>query len=178
MDKWYFRLGKVLLLFASSFLFHFLYQWFPCPFTLFFAPVNESIWEHMKLISSAILLVGILEYAFSIFRRITISNFFLSLCLSSYFGISFYLLCYLLFPSLYHSMPYIFLLLLLTVIGIERFSSWIRTWKPVRYTDQIGMIGLCLLLITFGYLTYHPLHNALFFDTEQEKYGLYEYVLT
>lgn len=29
---------------------HFLYEWFPCNFTATFAPVNESVWEHLKLV--------------------------------------------------------------------------------------------------------------------------------
>lgn len=40
---------------------HFVYQWFPCAVTALFAPINESLWEHTKLIlwpylASAILL--------------------------------------------------------------------------------------------------------------------------
>jgi hypothetical protein len=29
---------------------HFLYDLLPCPLTALFAPVNESIWEHLKLV--------------------------------------------------------------------------------------------------------------------------------
>ena len=29
--------------------FHFLYDWFPCLLTALFAPVNESLWEHLKI---------------------------------------------------------------------------------------------------------------------------------
>lgn len=28
---------------------HFLYEWIPCNFIATFAPVNESVWEHLKL---------------------------------------------------------------------------------------------------------------------------------
>lgn len=31
-------------------LLHFLYQWWPNPITALFSPVNESLWEHLKLI--------------------------------------------------------------------------------------------------------------------------------
>ena len=31
-------------------LLHFVYGWFPNPITMIFAPVNESIWDHLKLI--------------------------------------------------------------------------------------------------------------------------------
>lgn len=29
---------------------HFVYQWFPCALTGLFSPINESLWEHTKLI--------------------------------------------------------------------------------------------------------------------------------
>lgn len=31
-------------------LLHFLYVWLPCSFTAVFSPVNESLWEHVKII--------------------------------------------------------------------------------------------------------------------------------
>ena len=35
---------------AAGTLLHFLYQWLPCAVTSLFSPVNESLWEHIKLI--------------------------------------------------------------------------------------------------------------------------------
>lgn len=29
---------------------HFVYQWFPCALTALFSPINESLWEHTKII--------------------------------------------------------------------------------------------------------------------------------
>ena len=49
-------------LFGMSFLTHFIYNIFPNPLFAIFFPVNESIWEHMKLLSTTILLYGIIEY--------------------------------------------------------------------------------------------------------------------
>ena len=31
-------------------LWHFLYDWFPCALTALLCPVNESVWEHLKLL--------------------------------------------------------------------------------------------------------------------------------
>lgn len=35
---------------ASGVCLHFLYSWFPNPFTALFSPINESLWEHCKLV--------------------------------------------------------------------------------------------------------------------------------
>ena len=39
---------------------HFLYDWFPNPVTALFSPVNESLWEHGKLIFWPILAAALL----------------------------------------------------------------------------------------------------------------------
>ena len=52
----------ILLSFILSFPIHFIYDLFPCFLTSIIAPVNESIWEHMKIIYTSILLSSIIEY--------------------------------------------------------------------------------------------------------------------
>ena len=65
----------VFAVFLLSFPLHFLYDVFPNFLTSIFAPVNESIWEHMKIIFTAYLLYGGVEYL--IFREKTKWNNFL-----------------------------------------------------------------------------------------------------
>ena len=56
------KVVAVLGIFILSFLSHFAYDLFPNIIFSFIFPVNESIWEHMKLLSTTILLYGIIEY--------------------------------------------------------------------------------------------------------------------
>ncbi len=42
-----FTIAAVLL---AATLQHFLYEWIPCNFVALFSPVNESVWEHLKLL--------------------------------------------------------------------------------------------------------------------------------
>ena len=48
------RRKKLLLIFVaaviSGTLLHFLYDWVPCTLTALFSPINESLWEHVKII--------------------------------------------------------------------------------------------------------------------------------
>lgn len=37
---------------------HFLYEWLPCAITAIISPVNESVWEHVKLIFYPLLIAG------------------------------------------------------------------------------------------------------------------------
>lgn len=59
LKKWKFI--SVLLIFLLSALFHFIYDWFPNFFTSLFFPVNESIWEHNKIIVASFLVLAIIE---------------------------------------------------------------------------------------------------------------------
>ena len=47
--KIYIWILPVFMLAVSSFL-HFLYAWVPNPFFALFSPVNESVWEHLKIV--------------------------------------------------------------------------------------------------------------------------------
>ena len=50
---------NIVIVFLLSFLAHNLYKWFPNTFTAIFFPVNESIFEHMKIIATSFLFYGI-----------------------------------------------------------------------------------------------------------------------
>ena len=44
--------------------------------------------------------------------------------------------------------------------------------------DKLNIVSLILIIISyiiFAYLTYNPIKNELFFDTQEEKYGINNY---
>ena len=55
--------GIIFSLFAGTGL-HFLYTWMPNPVTAVFSSVNESTWEHLKLLFFPMLFFALLEYFF------------------------------------------------------------------------------------------------------------------
>ena len=56
------KIINVFAVFLLSFLAHNIYKWFPNTITSIFFPVNESIFEHMKIISTCFLFYGIFEF--------------------------------------------------------------------------------------------------------------------
>lgn len=168
---------KVVLMFASTFLFHFLYNWVPNPFFAIFTPVNESIFEHMKLIASAVFFIGLIEYICYLIFHFKPNNLFFAMFLEAVLGIIFYLTIYYLIGPLFHySMTFILILLFITFVIIE-WAGYFLLDKKIPYSNAFGIIGFIVLYILFGYFTYKPLHTDFFFDTEDEKYGINEYVL-
>ena len=56
------KIVGVYAIFVLSFFSHFMYEIFPNFIFSILFPVNESIWEHMKLTFNAYLIFSILEY--------------------------------------------------------------------------------------------------------------------
>lgn len=154
----------IIFLFLLSFLWHFMYDWIPCVLTSIFFPVNESIWEHMKIIFYVLLMGSILEKKNN--------NYYLCLMVKPLVGVLFYLI---LFIPLYlifgESMILSLSLMLFTYIIMELLG--IKISKQEELNIKILPIIIVILCITlFSMLTYYPLHNFLFFDSVKLGYGI------
>ena len=86
-------------IFILCFPLHFLYDWFPNSFFALFTPVNESIWEHMKLIFTATIIWSVIDYIIMIKKEIKFNNFFTQIFLTSFLSIPLYLVIFL---PIYH----------------------------------------------------------------------------
>ena len=169
---------NIVIVFLLSFLAHNLYKWFPNNFTAIFFPVNESIFEHMKIIATSFLFYGIFEFFLFKYFKITFSNYLLSLFLSASLGIIFYLVLYIpIYLFISRSMIFTIGLLFITYIFMNIISYYIFNQKPFVYLEKYSFIFIIILYLMFGYFTYQPPHNFLFFDTDEEKYGINEYLL-
>lgn len=83
------------IVFIISFLCHFMYEWIPNFVTSIFFPVNESIWEHMKIFFTAILISGLIESFIIKKCKIQCNNHLFEVVLSSVISIPIYLIIYL-----------------------------------------------------------------------------------
>ena len=167
------KIISVFLIFLISFISHFMYEW--CTNSLFsiIFPVNESIWEHMKLILTPVLIFSLFEYIIYRKKNIYYNNFILSYSISIIIGIIFYLILYLpIHYILVHSAVYAIILLFITFIIVQIVSYYIMNYKEIRYSYIIGNIIIILLYVIFGYLTYNPLEIDIFYDTQKNIYGI------
>lgn len=178
MTKKKIKLLAIVGIFLLCFLFHFLYEWFPNRLFSIFFPVNESIWEHMKLLFSATLFYGIIDYML-LFRAKAVHNFFLQLFLSALLSIPLFLAIYLPFYYKIGAPMWLNLFILFVSICLSQLISyWILCWKPKRRIwDIASILGIIVVYVVFGILTYHPLQTELFFDPLEEKYGIHTYLI-
>ncbi len=165
------------VIFLLCFPLHFLYDWLPNSLFSIFFPVNESIWEHMKLIYTSFVFYGIFDYLLLKKNKINFNNFLIQLFLIPIMTIVIYLI---IFIPIYNNIGenmIVSISLLAVVIMIEQILSYfILQYKEIKYQNIVGIIGIILIYIIFGYLTYKPIENYIFYDSVKDKYGINIYV--
>ena len=170
LKKWKF-IG-VLLIFLLSALFHFIYDWFPNFFTSLFFPVNESIWEHNKIIVASFLVLALIEKVYYKKEK----NVIFAECISS-------LVCMILVMLIFTPI-YLYILktkdnmivtfaIFLFAISISQIVSYHLLQK--EYHPRLEELGVILFVIFFLIniiFTYYPPKLALFYDYTNQIYGL------
>lgn len=115
----------VFSIFGLCFLLHFIYNWIPNSILAIFVPVNESIWEHMKLIPTSFILWGIIDFIL-LKKYENFNNFLLQLFIVPVIGIILYLLIYLPLYNIFGENMIISIVLLFIVIGPENDIELLR----------------------------------------------------
>lgn len=167
------KLISISIILLISIISHFLYEILPNPIFSILFPVNESIWEHMKLISTPTLIFSILKYFYLKNNNIYTNNYLLSYPISIIIGIALYLIIYL--PIHYiigHNLYISILLLIITFYIIETINYYLNNNKNIKYSNTIGIILIIFIYLIFTYLTYHPFKNNIFYDTTKKIYGI------
>lgn len=167
------KILSVFITFVLSFLIHFLYNIYPSILTSILAPVNESVWEHMKIIYTCILINSFIEYFIYKSKNISFNNFLISIPITSILSIIIYLILYIPLELLFgHSLALATILLFIIYIIAQIISYYILNSNKIKYGNIIGIILIIVSYIIFTYLTYNPIKNSLFLDTQTNTYGI------
>ena len=163
----------VFIIFILSVISHFIYEWNQTSIFSILFPVNESIWEHMKLLVTPVLIFSLFEYIIYRKKYIDFNNFILSYSISIIIGIISYLILYLPIHYIFgHSTIYAIILLFVIFILIEIVSYYIMNYKKINNSNIIGIIVIIGIYIILGYLTYNPIKIDIFYDTQKNIYGI------
>ena len=170
------RIISTIGIFLLCFLFHFIYAWIPSYITAIFFPVNESIWEHMKLLFSAVVMYGIIDYIILQKFKVKYNNFFTNLFVTGISIIPIYLIMFLpVYYKIGENMIITIGIMLIAIIISQVISYYILKADDLDKLNIISLILIIMTYIVFAYLTYYPIKTELFFDTQEEKYGLNNY---
>lgn len=159
--------------FVVGTLMHFIYHWTGCNALVgLFVPVNESMWEHLKMLAMPMLLFGLLEkrgYAKEL------KNFWPARLLSVLFGMLVLVVFYDLWLAIagdggltldiidFAVGVGLAWLLNAKLLETERFSSKTANW--------LAALGIALLLAVFFLFTWQPPRCELFRDPPTGTFG-------
>ena len=163
----------IFIVYGLNFLFHFGYDIFPNFITSIFFPVNESIWEHMKMIYTANIVGLIIEYF--IYKNKTDvfkNNYFFNLFISGIVNIISFLVIYLPFYFLFGENMVVTLIILFISIVITQIVSYYIALEDKYLSKNLSIILIVVVYIIFGILTYYPIEYFLFYDPKELKYGI------
>jgi len=160
-------------IFLLSFVFHFIYNLFPNNLTAIFFPVNESIWEHVKMLFTANILWEIFEYLILKKYNIQTNNFFLSLFSKSFFNLILLLVIYLpVYYAIGENMVITIITLFLSIAFSQYLLKNIIFLKELKNLNILSLMLIPICFLIFGYLTYNPIKSDLFYDHIEGKYGI------
>ena len=167
------KLLIIIVTFLISFPIHFIHDKFPCFLTSIIAPVNESVWEHMKIIYTSIIISSIIEAIIYKKKNINNNNFIISIPLSAIIGIIFYLTIYSIIDLFIPHNFYIAIILMLITYLISNMISYILlNKKEIPNQKKTGILLILISYIIFTHLTYYPLNSNIFVDPITKKCGL------
>jgi hypothetical protein len=166
--------GFIFIVLVGSLL-HFVYAWSGSSGIIgFFAPVNESVWEHLKMGYWSVILLSLIEYPK---LRSAANNYFLAktagiLALEFTILIVYYSYTWILDKNIFiiDILSYI-----LGALLCQQISSYLM--RIEKFPDLIRKVGLGLLIIIgliLGLTTYYTPHLPIFKDHNRNAYGIKE----
>lgn len=169
--------GAVFIILMGS-LTHFLYGWSGSNFIVgLLAPVNESPWEHMKLVFTPLILFAFIEY-FILHK--SVKNYCFALLKEAGGAILFILAVFYLYTSLTgESILAIDIASFIIGVAVAKYLGYkILTGSFKKYEfsglNAISATLLALIAAFFIYATLNPPHINLFKDPNTQTYGIYE----
>lgn len=161
---------------ALGTLLHFLFEWSDNNRIVgFFSPINESTWEHIKMLAIPMLIFSGLEY---IKLGSAYDNFIISKALGILCGMLSIIVLYYTYTGVIgdHYTPVDIIAYILSVIIAYAISCHIlsrRYFRP-RIFQPIGVLIIVAIIIAFMWFTFFPPKIALFVDPETQSYGYHQ----
>lgn len=139
-----------------------------------FTPVNESVFEHSKLLLTPLLLFWLISIAFlkgDINYNIYFTSVLVSIVVSIITMISFY---YTYSGVIGKNSEILNILdLLISIVVGQLVASHIYTYSN-GFPLIVSIFLIIIILISFIYLTFSPLKIPLFYDQKSKTYGINE----
>lgn len=137
-----------------SFPLMFLYKKFPNFFTSIFSPVNNSLWEHVKVIFGSILIGGITQKIIVLIKKVTVNNICFSTFISAIIAIPVYIILASILFSLFGERSVIKILVTFIAILVAEVISYFIMKQPEFKLENYTIIFAIITYIIFMFITY------------------------
>lgn len=172
MSKKKLKVIGTIIAFLLCFPCHYIYDKFPNFITSIFFPVNESIWEHMKILFTSIMVSSVIQKTIMYLKKEDMTNICFSNFISAILSIPIFLVMYLPITYIFgENFIMTILIMLLTIIIVEILAYKIMNMKDFKM-ENVTILLVILIYVVFTILTYYPLKNDLFIDVEKLIYGI------
>lgn len=170
MKNFKYILVSSIIIFVLNFPAHFIYDITKSDILGIFFPTNESIFQHMKMIYTTFFIFYLI--LFIVRRKFKYENIFLTNLVSSISTIAFFLTIYLpIYNRFGESMIFTFILLFIAIIFGQYIGYIFLDRKNYKSVNILSIILITIIFIIFGYLTFNPIENRLFWDPKHETYA-------
>ena len=164
---------KTIAIFLSLFVFSNGYKWFPNFLTAIIFPVNESLFEHLKMIYMTEIIISLIIYIVLKIKKIDINNYFFALVISTIFNITLFYLIYLpIYNRFGEGLIYTMIIYFITLLISQYLFYLITIRKNYDFFNKLSIIIIPLIWIGLIYFTFNPPHTKFFFDPIKEVYGI------
>lgn len=156
-----------------GFLFHFLYEWTNYNDIVgLFTAINESTWEHLKLLFFPYFLFSIIEYYYYGKNH---SNFICSKFISVLLGMSLIVIIFYTYTGILGTHFVIIDILIFIICTIITYIKSYNILMSDKYCSKncniLCLIGVMLFIALFFTFTFNPPHLKLFLDPTTNSYG-------
>lgn len=169
MNKKRIIISTIAILLLST-LFHSVYDKFPNLITSLFFPVNESIWEHNKMIVLSYFILALLEKVFIYKDRNILFTSLIEMIICIVFIDSIFTPIYLYILKTKDNL--ILTLLIYTISILVSFIIGEKLIKNTNNKELFASIGFIIIAIVLILTTYYPPKLPIFYDYREKIYGI------
>lgn len=161
-----------IIIFLLSSLIHSLFNYLPIFPISILTPVNESVFEHMKMIFTAYMLFTLIIW---LFYKDKPHNFVALNTFGSLINIIIFLIIYLPIYNIFGEN-------MIVTLSLFFISIFITNLLMYKYSDKkenkkirtAAYITIAIVYLIFGFLTYNPIKCKFFMDPTNNTYGIYK----
>ena len=169
MNKKKFVIINAIVTFLLGFIVHGMYSWFPSVITSIF-PVNESLYEHVKLVYLSpifsVLIVGA-------FYKYKINNIFFGMLVSIIFNILFFYMLYLpIYYLLGNSMVMTLIVYFITIVASNYIYYLVIKNDKNKNLNIVSVVFSIIGILGLTYFSYYPPKGDFFKDPTTNTYGI------